>query len=70
MLELTNLGQHLTSKHLVFPQPRGSEVRPQPKCPVGQLHFRVVVTKSVETSAPPGGGGGPPGGGGALRPRV
>ena len=32
---------------------------------VGQLHFRVVVTKSVETSAPPGGEGGPSRRGGA-----
>ena len=36
-----------------------------PKCPVGCFRFRVVVTKSVETSAPPPGGRRPPPEGGA-----
>ena len=63
---------HLTSKHLVFPQPAEALCAlSHGKCPVGQLHFRVVVTKSVETLRPlPEEGAAPPGGGRALRPRV
>ena len=48
-----------------LPTARGSRSASTAMRPVGQLHFRVVVTKSVETTAPPGGGAAPPGWGGA-----